>query len=41
MGRGDSWLTDVDHQIWQRLGREIRKDWDDRFLVPARFSTVR
>jgi hypothetical protein len=41
MGRADAWLTDVDHHIWQRLGREIRKDWDDRFLVPARFSTVR
>src|SRR5262245_44310674 len=41
MGRSESWLSDVDHHIWQRLGREIRKDWDDRFLVPAPFSTVR
>jgi hypothetical protein len=26
-----------DFQIWQTLGREIRTDWDDRFLLPAPF----
>jgi hypothetical protein len=41
MGKGESWLHDVDHRIWQSLGLEIRKDWDDRFLVPAPFSTIR
>ena len=40
-GDGESWESDVNMEIWQKLGREIRKDWDDRFLVPAPFSTVR
>ena len=40
-GREESWKANVDFDIWQKLGREIRKDWDDRFLVPAPFSTIR
>ena len=39
-GRDESWRMDADHVVWQTLGREIRKDWDDRFLVPAPFSTI-
>jgi hypothetical protein len=30
-----------DVQIWQTLGREIRTDWDDRFLLPAPFCPIR
>jgi len=41
MGKGDSWLENPDVNLWQTLGREIRTDWDDRFMVPAPFSTVR
>jgi hypothetical protein len=41
MGKGESWTSDPDVVLWQTLGREIRTDWDDRFLVPAPFSTVR
>jgi hypothetical protein len=40
-GQGESWTTDRDMALWQTLGREIRTDWDDRFLVPTSFSTVR
>lgn len=40
-GRQESWTRDRDFAVWQTLGREIRTDWDDRFLVPAPFSTVR
>jgi len=28
-------VADTDVEIWQTLGREIRTDWDDRFLVPT------
>jgi hypothetical protein len=40
-GKEAAWSADTDFQIWQTLGREIRTDWDDRFLVPTSFSTVR
>jgi len=29
-----------DSQIWQTLGRGIRTDWDDRFLLPAPFCPI-
>jgi hypothetical protein len=29
-----------DNELWMTLGREIRTDWDDRFLVPAPFSPI-
>ncbi len=41
MGEHESWHDDPNLQLWQTLGREIRKDWDDRFIVPAPFSTIR
>jgi hypothetical protein len=40
-GKEEAWVADTDFEIWQTLGREIRTDWDDRFLVPTSFSTVR
>jgi hypothetical protein len=40
-GKEEAWAADTDFEIWQTLGREIRTDWDDRFLVPTTFSTVR
>ena len=40
-GKDESWADDTNLALWQTLGREIRTDWDDRFLVPAPFSTVR
>jgi len=40
-GKEEAWVADKDFEIWQTLGREIRTDWDDRFLVPVSFSTVR
>jgi hypothetical protein len=39
-GKEEVWVADPDFEIWQTLGREIRTDWDDRFLVPVSFSTV-
>jgi NIPSNAP len=39
-GKEEAWVADPDFEIWQTLGREIRTDWDDRFLVPVSFSTV-
>ena len=39
-GKEEAWVADTDFEIWQTLGREIRTDWDDRFLVPTSFSTV-
>jgi hypothetical protein len=40
-GRGAGWYETKDVQIWSTLGLEVRKDFDDRFAVPAPFSTVR
>jgi hypothetical protein len=49
-GQGDEWDSMAllhpwsdEHaygaQLWQTLGREIRTDWDDRFMVPVRFPS--
>jgi len=27
--------------MWKTLGLQLRKDWDDRWIVPTSFSTVR
>jgi hypothetical protein len=35
------WEKEPGFTLWNTLGREIREDFDDRFLVPAPFSTVR
>ena len=35
------WEREPGFALWNTLGREIREDFDDRFLVPASFSTVR
>jgi hypothetical protein len=35
------WEKDPSFDLWNTLGREIRDDFYDRFLVPAPFSTVR
>jgi hypothetical protein len=35
------WEQDPSFALWNTLGREIRDDFTDRFLVPAPFSTVR
>ena len=40
-GKSASWGEDTNVTLWQTLGREIRKDWDDRFIVPVSFSTIR
>ena len=40
-GGGDGWYETKDVQLWSTLGLEVRKDFDDRFAVPAPFSTVR
>jgi hypothetical protein len=50
-GRGEEWEEiapmsapkpeNRDFQIWQTLGREVRTDWDDRFLLPAPFCPIR
>ena len=52
-GQGEDWESaraypdmlapeiERDLKIWQTLGREIRTDWDDRFLVPSPFSAIR
>ena len=40
-GGADGWYETKDVQLWSTLGLEVRKDFDDRFAVPAPFSTVR
>jgi hypothetical protein len=35
------WEKDPGFDLWNTLGREIRDDFFDRFLVPSPFSTVR
>ena len=35
------WEKDPNFDLWNTLGREIRSDFYDRFLIPAPFSTVR
>jgi hypothetical protein len=35
------WEKDPNFDLWNTLGREIRDDFYDRFLIPAPFSTVR
>jgi hypothetical protein len=35
------WEKDPSFDLWNTLGREIRDDFVDRFLLPAPFSTVR
>ncbi|MBW2425603.1 MAG: NIPSNAP family protein [Deltaproteobacteria bacterium] len=40
-GTGAGWYETKDVQVWNTLGLEVRKDFDDRFGVPAPFSTVR
>jgi hypothetical protein len=37
----DEWEKDPGFDLWNTLGREIRNDFFDRFMVPAPFSTVR
>lgn len=36
-----AWEEDASFDLWNTLGREIRDDFTDRFLLPAPFSTVR
>jgi hypothetical protein len=36
-----AWEQDPGFELWNTLGREIRDDFTDRFLLPAPFSTVR
>ena len=35
------WETDPGFDLWNTLGRELRSDFTDRFIVPAPFSPVR
>lgn len=37
----EQWEQDPSFDLWNTLGREIRDDFYDRFMVPAPFSTVR
>ncbi|HPG25713.1 MAG: NIPSNAP family protein [Spirochaetaceae bacterium] len=38
---GKAWYDAEDSKLWNTLGLAIRSDFDDRFAVPAPFSTVR
>ncbi len=37
----DEWEKDPGFDLWNTLGREVRNDFFDRFMVPAPFSPVR
>lgn len=41
MGTANVWEHDKNVDLWQRLGQQIRTDWDDAFMVPAPFSPIR
>lgn len=38
---GKGWYDTKDVELWNTLGLAIRSDFDDRFAVPAPFSTVK
>lgn len=40
-GKDEHFAWDQDSLMWKTLGLQLRKDWDDRWIVPTRFSTVR
>lgn len=40
-GKGEHFKTDDESVMWKSLGLQLRKDWDDRWIVPTSFSTVR
>jgi hypothetical protein len=40
-GKGEHFAWDEDSLMWKTLGLQLRKDWDDRWIVPTSFSTVR
>lgn len=40
-GKGEHFAWDADSLMWKTLGLQLRKDWDDRWIVPTSFSTVR
>jgi hypothetical protein len=40
-GKGEHFAWDDDSLMWKTLGLQLRKDWDDRWIVPTSFSTVR
>lgn len=40
-GKGEHFKVDDESAMWKTLGLQLRKDWDDRWIVPTSFSTVR
>jgi hypothetical protein len=40
-GKEEHFKIDDESAMWKTLGLQLRKDWDDRWIVPTSFSTVR